>query len=88
MANDTAGLLDALGIPQAHVFGHSMGGFVAQAMALDYPQRIKKLILAATNFGGPNHVPVSAEVTSHPSDVSGDPVERFRRGLDQRGFRL
>lgn len=81
LANDTAGLLDALGIPQAHVFGHSMGGFVAQAMALDYPQRIKKLILAATNFGGPNHVPVSAEVLAILSDVSGDPVERFRRGL-------
>ena len=81
LANDTAGLLDALEIPQAQVFGHSMGGFVAQALALDYPQRLKKLILAATNFGGPNHIPVSAEVLTILSDVSGDPVERFRRSL-------
>jgi pimeloyl-ACP methyl ester carboxylesterase len=81
MANDSVGLLDALDIPQAHLFGHSMGCFIAQAMALDHPQRIKKLILAATNFGGPNHIPISVEALTILSDVSGDPVERFRRGL-------
>jgi 3-oxoadipate enol-lactonase len=81
LASDTTALLEALEIPHAHVFGHSMGGFVAQAMALDYPGRLKKLILAATNFGGPHHIPISAEVLSILSDVSGDPMERFRRGL-------
>lgn len=81
LATDTVGLLDALDISQAHVFGHSMGGFIAQAMALDHPKRIKKLILAATNFGGPNHIPVSQQVLAILSDVSGDLVERFRRGL-------
>jgi pimeloyl-ACP methyl ester carboxylesterase len=81
LANDCIGLLDALNIRQAHVFGHSMGGFIAQAMALDHPERIHKLILAATNFGGPNHIPVSEQVLAILSDVSGDPMERFRRGL-------
>jgi pimeloyl-ACP methyl ester carboxylesterase len=81
LANDTADLLAALEISQAHLFGHSMGGFIAQAMALDHPASLKKLILAATNFGGPNHVPISADVMAILSDVSGDPSERFRRSL-------
>jgi pimeloyl-ACP methyl ester carboxylesterase len=81
MAADTAGLLDALEIDRAHIFGHSMGGYVAQALALEHPQRVSQLILASTNFGGPNQVPPSAEAMAILTDVSGDPVERFRRGL-------
>jgi 3-oxoadipate enol-lactonase len=52
MANDTAALLDALNISQCHVFGVSMGGMIAQALALRYPQRVKKLILGCTMAGG------------------------------------
>ncbi len=81
LAEDTAGLLEALGIEKAHVMGHSMGGFIAQALALSYPEKVAKLILCATNFGGPNHVPVTPEAMAVLSDVSGDPVERFKRGL-------
>ncbi len=51
-AADTAGLLDALGIPQVHVLGHSMGGVIAQQVAIDYPQKVAKLVLCSTN-GGP-----------------------------------
>lgn len=47
-ADDTAKLLDHLGIDQAHVFGISMGGMIAQQLAVRYPQRINKLILGAT----------------------------------------
>ncbi len=81
LAADTAGLLEALQIPGAAVMGHSMGGFIAQAMALDFPEKVSKLILADTNFGGPHHIPVSQEAMAVLMDVSGDPVERFRRGL-------
>jgi 3-oxoadipate enol-lactonase len=52
MADDAAGLLDALNIPKAHVFGVSMGGAIAQQFALKYPKKIDKLILGCTMAGG------------------------------------
>lgn len=48
MAGDAIGLLDHLGIEKCHVMGHSMGGYIAQEMAINYPERIAKLILEAT----------------------------------------
>lgn len=50
-ARDAAGLMDALGLPPAHVLGHSMGGRVAQWIALERPERLRTLILAATGPG-------------------------------------
>jgi 3-oxoadipate enol-lactonase len=52
MADDVAGLLDALQIPKAHVFGVSMGGAIAQQFALKYPDKLDKLILGCTIAGG------------------------------------
>ncbi|MGB8339537.1 MAG: alpha/beta hydrolase [Burkholderiales bacterium] len=51
-ADDAARLLDAIGWDDCHVWGYSFGGMVAQELALRYPQRIKKLVLAATSGGG------------------------------------
>ncbi len=81
LAQDTVGLLDALNIEKAVIVGHSMGGFIAQAIALDFPQRVEKLILCSTNFGGPNHVPVTPEAMKVLSDVSSDALTRFKNGL-------
>jgi len=81
LAADLAGLLDSLGIDKAIILGHSMGGFVAQAFALEYPERLSKLVLCSTNFGGPHHVPISAAAMSVLSDVSSDPLTRFKNGL-------
>jgi pimeloyl-ACP methyl ester carboxylesterase len=51
MARDTIALLDHLEIEAAHVLGHSMGGRIGLAMALDFPGRVRSLILAASGSG-------------------------------------
>lgn len=52
MASDTAAVLDAAGIDSAHVVGASMGGMIAQEFALQYPARVRSLVLACTAPGG------------------------------------
>lgn len=48
MADDTAGLIEALDLKSAHVFGGSMGGAIAQELALRHPEKVHKLVLCAT----------------------------------------
>jgi len=47
-AADAVALLDCLGIERATVVGHSMGGFIAQQMAIEHPERVERLVLAGT----------------------------------------
>jgi pimeloyl-ACP methyl ester carboxylesterase len=54
MAADTAGLLDALGIRQAHVVGASMGGMIGQMVAARYPQKVLSLTSIMSNTGNPD----------------------------------
>ncbi len=82
-ADDTAGLMDALGISAAHVFGVSMGGAIAQELVLNHPERVKKLVLCSASCGGTKSVPASAEVLGRfGASRSGlSPEEICRRGI-------
>jgi 3-oxoadipate enol-lactonase len=61
MASDAAAVLDAAAIDSAHVLGVSMGGMIAQEFALQYPARVRSLILGCTAAGGPTAVRAEPE---------------------------
>jgi pimeloyl-ACP methyl ester carboxylesterase len=72
-ANDTAGLLDALKIEKpVDVLGFSLGGFIAQELALTHPQKVTKLILYATSCGGKATIPPQISPTAMKSMMSGN----------------
>ncbi len=81
IADDVCEILDELRINKASVLGTSFGGFVAQEFALRYPERLNKLILACTSFGGVNHVlPDNFEVISAFSATENlNNLERIRK---------
>jgi pimeloyl-ACP methyl ester carboxylesterase len=76
MADDTAGLLDALDIDAAHVVGASMGGMIAQTLACRHPERVLSLtsIMSSTGSqesGQPKPEVLAAMITPMPSDRAG-----------------
>jgi pimeloyl-ACP methyl ester carboxylesterase len=69
LANDTAGLLDALKIPKTDVMGYSLGGHIAQAFTVSYPDKVNRLILVATTCGGKDAIPKPPEFKKLQADV-------------------
>src|ERR1700735_2331410 len=63
MASDASAVLDAARVEAAHVFGLSMGGMIAQEFALQYPKRVRSLILGCTASGGPQAIRAEKQVT-------------------------
>jgi pimeloyl-ACP methyl ester carboxylesterase len=57
-------VLDAAGVDRAHVYGISLGGMIAQEVALRHPERVDALVLGATTAGGPDSVPAAPEVVA------------------------
>lgn len=60
MAADAVAVLDDAGLARAHVAGVSLGGFIAQEIALSYPDRVDRLVLFSTSPGGQNQYPMPA----------------------------
>ncbi|MGH7966525.1 MAG: alpha/beta fold hydrolase [Candidatus Binatia bacterium] len=80
-ASDAVGLLDALGISRVHVFGVSMGGMIAQELAIHYPQRVASLILGCTTPGGKHAVAAPPESLKALQGRAGQtPEEAAREG--------
>lgn len=75
---DTSGFMDALGIPQAHVLGWSMGSLIAQELVLRHPSKVNKLILYAAHCGA-EMFPPSPEIIQQLTDMTGTPQERGMR---------
>ncbi len=86
MADDAAGLLQALGIDQAHVVGASMGGMIAQQLTIDHPTRVRSLCSIMSNTGDASHglskpsllLKARSLIFTAPVD---DPEERLRRAM-------
>jgi 3-oxoadipate enol-lactonase len=80
MAQDAAGLLTALDVDSAHILGISMGGMIAQELALAEPERIRTLALGCTYCGGPGSRHTSREVVERVAQAvqSGDPERAIR----------
>lgn len=80
LAEDAAGLMNALGLDSAHVLGISMGGMVAQELALAHPERIRTLTLGCTYCGGEGSALASPEVLQRLSEamMSGDRERAIR----------
>lgn len=81
MATDTIRLLDHLQIEGAYVMGHSLGGYIAQEMIVSRPKLVSKLVLASTNHGGQNVIPITPEALEVLTNREGDPVELVKRGI-------
>jgi pimeloyl-ACP methyl ester carboxylesterase len=82
-ADDTSELMDYLNIPKAHILGLSMGGYIAQELAINYPDKIKGLILACTSCGGVRAVRMSEDRLQKFQATEGlTPEQILRENMD------
>jgi len=80
-AQDTAGLMEALKINQADILGWSMGGMIAQELAISDPGKVNKLIIYASICGGNDSVPPNNEVLNAYSNQTENTTKRLEKFL-------
>jgi len=77
MAKDAVGLLDALNIERAHVVGMSMGGMIAQTMAIEHPSRVRSLTSIMSTTGNPRVGRPKTSVVVRALKLTGGSKETF-----------
>jgi pimeloyl-ACP methyl ester carboxylesterase len=83
LADDTAALMDHVGFARAHVIGMSMGGMIAQELALRHPGKVAALVLGCTTPGGPHQVPVAGDAMAAAYSLAPMPPEERGKALAQ-----
>ncbi len=86
LADDAAALLETLAIDPAHVLGHSMGGYIAQTLALRRPELVRSLVLVGTGAGEPSHEAIPAETLDGWLTNAHLPLERYARATMHLSF--
>ena len=83
MADDAIQVLDEAGVDRAHVVGTSLGGMVAQELALGYPDRVDRLVLACTTPGGPKAHPMPQQTLTLMAEAAKlEPAVALRRFVE------
>jgi pimeloyl-ACP methyl ester carboxylesterase len=89
MAGDAVALLDHLGIASAHIIGASMGGMIAQELAIRYPRHVRSLVLACTTPGGPHSAGYDEMLRTSEDTMKVETLaalltpERLKEGMEQ-----
>ena len=85
MAPDIAGILRALGIHKTHVAGVSLGGTIAQALALQQPDLVDRPVLLATSCGGREYLELMRDLWNQTAALRGHPPDdmKLEKGIDR-----
>ncbi len=75
MADDCAAVLEHAGVRQAHVFGTSMGGMIAQRLAARHPERVRGLVLGCTHSGGPQTIMAEPRILALLGQVPNEQID-------------